>query len=259
MPLPLSITVITLNEERNLGRCLESVAGLGAEIVVVDSGSTDGTRDIALAHGARFIVNAWPGFIKQNAFAGEQCTQPWVLALDADEALTPELRAAIESRLGSERSAGVDGYLMSRRTFYLGAWIWHVWYPEWRLRLMRKAAARWVGEEPHGRCDVTGPSERLPGDLLHYSFRSFNEHLQKTMAYARTSAEAKHRKGAHFNGWRMLLSPWFRFLRDVFLKSGWRDGWRGVLIAYVGAFSSFAKQAYQFELDEAAGKGGSKP
>lgn len=245
MSLPLSVTVITLNEERNLDRCLASVQGLAREIVVVDSGSTDRTGEIAAAHGARFVYNRWQGFNAQRVFGEQHCQQPWVLALDADEVLSDELRAAITTALGREGPQA--GYSFSRRTFYLGAWIWHVWYPEWRLRLYRRDRASWVGEEPHGRCEVQGPVQRLPGDLLHYSFRNLSEHLNKTLSYARTSALAQYQRGKRFSGLRMLLSPGFRVFRDVVLKSGWRDGWRGVAIAMIGGYSSFAKQAFLYE------------
>ncbi|MGQ3058454.1 MAG: glycosyltransferase family 2 protein [Nevskia sp.] len=257
MRLPLSVTVLTLNEERNLGRCLQAVADIASEIVVVDSGSTDRTAEIAAGFGAQFVFNPWSGFNAQRRYGEQYCTQPWVLALDADEEVSPELRAALIAVLGQGESPHA-GIAFSRRTFYLGAWIWHVWYPEWRLRLYRRERGRWVGEEPHGYCEVDGSTLRVKGDLLHYSFRNLTEHLSKTLGYARTSAGIAHARGKRFNGWRMIGGALFRVFRDVLLKSGWRDGWRGVLIAMVGGYSSFAKQAFLYEAELAA-KDDAKP
>lgn len=248
MRLPIAVTVITLNEERNLGRCLAAVADIASEIVVVDSGSTDRTAEIAAGFGAKFVFNPWRGFNAQRRFGEQHCTQPWVLALDADEEVSPELRAALIAALGHGESPHA-GIAFSRRTFYLGAWIWHVWYPEWRLRLYRLGRGRWVGEEPHGYCEVDGSTLRVNGDLLHYSFRNLSEHLTKTLGYARTSAGIAYSRGKRFNGWRMVGGALFRVFRDVLLKSGWRDGWRGVLIAMVGGYSSFAKQAFLYEAE----------
>lgn len=250
MSLPLSVTVITLNEARNLARCLASVRALAAEIVVVDSGSTDATHAIAARFGARFVHHAWPGNVAQNAYAMSLCMHPWVLSLDADEALTPELATEIRQAL-TAGSEGVDGFVLTRRTQYLGEWIWHVWYPERRLRLVRRAAARWVGPDPHGRVEVTGRTQRLKHDFLHYTYRDLDDQYRKLVSYAHSSARERYARGTRMNPIKLLLSPWFRFLRDLILKGAWRDGWRGVLIAYAGAFSSFLKQAYLYELERA--------
>lgn len=253
MRLPLSVTVITLNEERNLDRCLKAIAGIAAEIVIVDSGSTDRTAEIAASYGAKFVYKKYEGFNGQREFGALHCTQPWILALDADEEVSDELRASLIKAIGHGDTPHA-GFAFSRRTFYLGAWIWHVWYPEWRLRLYRREGSRWVSEEPHGYCEVQGSVQQIKGDLLHYSFRNLTEHLSKTLGYARTSAAINHRKGKRFNGWRMVGGALFRVFRDVVLKSGWRDGWRGVLIAMIGGYSSFAKQAFLYEAELEAKK-----
>lgn len=248
MPLPLSVTVITLNEERNLTRCLDSVKDIASEIVVVDSGSTDGTRSIAETHGARFVINPWPGNVAQNAYAFSLCTQPWVLSIDADEELTPELQTSISTQL-TVPDPDLSGFQINRRTQYLGQWMWHIWYPEWRLRLGRRDRARWVGPDPHGRIEADRTIKRLQGDLLHYTYRDLDDQLQKNISYARSSSISSFKNGRRMHPLKLMLSPWFRFLRDLILKSGWRDGWRGVMIAYSGAFSSFLKQAYLYEAE----------
>src|SRR5688572_32490824 len=133
---------MTLNEEKNLPRCLESVRGLAAEIVVVDSGSTDRTCAVAESFGAHVLYHPWPGNIPQMQRTADAASQPWVLFLDADEALSPELALAIRKRF-SQGTPAENGFWVNRRTWYLGDWVWHAWYPEWRLRLVKKEHARW--------------------------------------------------------------------------------------------------------------------
>jgi len=210
---PLSVAVITLNEEANLARCLQSVAGLARETVVIDSGSSDATLEIARRYGARIEVRAWPGHVKQKNHALAQCREPWVLSLDADEALSPELRQAIIDLFAQGEPAHA-GYLVNRRTFYLGDWVWHAWYPEWRLRLVRREQAQWIGTDPHDLLRVSGTTARLPGDLLHYSYRDLEDHLLRTIKYARIGAAEILRKGGRFQGHKLLLSPWSRLLRS---------------------------------------------
>jgi len=164
--LPLSVAIITLTEERNLPRCLESVRKLASEIVVVDSNSTDGTHAVAERFGAMFEVHPWQGQIAQCRVALSRCTQPWVLCLDADEALSPELAASIR-KVFSNGEPAVNGFAINRRTFYLGRWIEHVWYPEWRLRLARRNVAEWIGREPHYVLSVSGATARLDGETRH--------------------------------------------------------------------------------------------
>ncbi|MDE2148672.1 MAG: glycosyltransferase family 2 protein [Gammaproteobacteria bacterium] len=242
----LSVMVITLDEERNLARCLASLGDLADEIVVVDSGSRDATGDVARRFGARWLENPWPGNVAQNQFALDRCRCQWVLSIDADEALSPELKRAIAAALRAPPPA-LAGFQINRHTRYLGRWIDHVWYPEWRLRLVRRERARWVGPDPHGRLEVSGAIAKLDGDLLHYTYRDLDQQFHKLIGYARTSAAAGYAGGRRMQPLKLLLSPWFRFARDLLLKGAWRDGWRGVLIAYAGAFSAFMKQAYLYQ------------
>lgn len=248
MEIPLSVSIITLNEERNLERCLRSVADLASEIVVVDSGSSDATEEIARRYGARFFSKQWLGNVAQNQFSFDQCKQPWVLSIDADEALSATLCDSIRQVMAAPQD-GCDGWLINRRTRYLGRWMWHVWYPERRLRLVRRESSKWVGPDPHGHLEVSGPVCKLNGDLLHYTYRDLDDQLAKLISYARTTSAVKYSKGVRMNPFKLLLSPWLRFLRDMILKSAWKDGYRGIMIAYAGAFSSFMKQAYLYELE----------
>jgi glycosyltransferase involved in cell wall biosynthesis len=255
--LPLSVAVVTLNEEANLPRLLESVAGLAGEIVVVDSGSTDGTERLARAAGARWERAEWNGFIAQKNRALDSCTQPWVLFLDADEALSPELAAALRE-VFAEDGPRVDGYFLNRRTWYLGAWIWHAWYPEWRLRLIRRGAGRWGGMDPHASLTVDGKTGRVEGDLLHYSFRDLNDHLHRTISYSRTMAESYASRGKRFRWRYLLISPWVAVFKHLVLKQGWRDGWRGWVVSVVRGIDVFAKYAFLLERERGNRPDGSR-
>jgi hypothetical protein len=248
-PLPLSIAIITLNEEANLPRCLASVRGLASEIVVIDSGSIDRTAKLAKEFGAKFEFQKWQGHVAQKNTALQRCSQPWVLCLDADEEASPELVASIRQLLTKGQPAP-DGFWVNRRTFYLGDWIRHVWYPEWRLRLVRKERAEWDGADPHDRLEVTGPTERLEGDLLHYSYRDLQDHLQRTIKYAQISAASYTRAGKKCHWYNLLFSPCVAFFRQLVIRQGWRDGWRGWLIAGVTTVHVFAKYAFLLEMRE---------
>lgn len=246
---PLSVAVITLNEEPNLTRCLSSVASLCREIVIVDSHSTDDTRLIAAGFGARVIERDWPGYVEQKNFALSQCSQPWVLSLDADEALDEILYKQVHEITSVRPDSAHDrlGYEINRLTWYLGDWVRYCWYPEWRLRLVRREHARWTGQNPHDHLEVTGAVGRLKGHLLHYSYRDLAHHMQQTVRYARISGEQLIAKGEKVSTTRLFFAPIGRFLKVLVLKQGWRDGWRGLLIAYSSAMSGLLKYAFALE------------
>ena len=245
--LPLSVAVITLNEEEHLPRCLASVRGLASEIVVVDSGSTDRTAEIARESGAVFLSEPWPGHVAQKNKALSACSQPFVLSLDADEEVSPDLAAALH-QLFSDRLPGPDGFWINRRTFYLGQWIRHSWNPEWRVRLVRKERALWTGHDPHDRLEVQGNTERLAGDILHYSYADLQDHFSRTLLYAQISAETLQRNGKSCRWYHLVFSPWLSFLKKLALRSAWRDGWRGWIISVVTFFGVFAKYAFRLEM-----------
>ena len=157
------------------------------------------------------------------------------------------LCAASLKALFAKGEPQADGYDLNRRTWYLGAWIWHTWYPEWRLRLIRRGAARWGGMDPHAALDFTGKAARLKGDLLHYSFRDLQDHLQRTIGYARTMAASYAASGRKFHWHQLLLSPWVAVAKHLVLKGGWRDGWRGWIISIVRGVDCFAKYAFLLE------------
>ena len=253
--LPLSVAIVTLNEEANLPRLLASVRGLAKEIVVVDSGSTDRTEAIAKEAGAVFVSAPWKGFVMQKNRALDHCAQPWILCLDADEALSPELAASVRGLFADGRAPEGDGFELNRRTWYLGAWIWHAWYPEWHLLLIRRGAGIWGGMDPHAGLKVGGETKRLEGDLLHYSFRDLRDHLERTIRYSQTSANSYAKAGRRFRWRYLLVSPWVAIFKHLVLKQGWRDGWRGWLVSVIRGFDVFAKYAFLLEKERSGGEG----
>lgn len=237
----LTATVITLNEEKNLPRALASVTGVADEIVVVDSGSTDRTCELSRAAGARVLERAWTDYSDQKNFAATQAAHDWILSLDADEELSPELAAEIAA--WKKSAPGAVAYSFPRRARYLGRWIGHSgWYPDVKRRLYRRDAARFVGAL-HESLVVEGPTAQLRGELRHYTVDSFEEHRRSVRRYTTLAAQQMHAAGRR--RWFLPLlaaSPW-AFLRSFFFQQGFRDGTRGLLIASMAAYYVFLKYA----------------
>lgn len=232
---------MTLNEAANIEACLRS-ADFADEWIVVDSHSTDRTRDIALAFGARVIERDWPGHIEQKNFAIDAATHDWVLCLDADERVSPELRAAILDRLAREPLP--DGFTMARRNHYMGRWIRHGgWYPDAKLRLFRRSRGRWTGTNPHDRARVEGPVERLAGDLLHWSYASLAHHVRTINSFTDIAAREKHARGERATIFDLTVRPWARFARMYIVRRGFLDGVPGFVVAVMGAFYVFLRYA----------------
>lgn len=247
--LSLSVAIITKNEADNLPRLLASLEPLNpAEIIIVDSGSSDETVAIAKAHGARVIETDWPGHVAQKNRALEACEQPWVLSLDADEPISAELAQNIQTLFTASR-ANKDGYEISRLTWYLGDWLRYVWYPEWRLRLVRRDKAHWAGEDPHDRLEINGSVGRIKGDIHHYSYRDIDDHFRRSIDYARIGAQSLAARGKPFRWDKLVFSPMVRFIRLLIIRQGWRDGWRGWIIAWSSMFSGFLKYAFLYEIE----------
>ncbi|MGQ0553640.1 MAG: glycosyltransferase family 2 protein [Planctomycetota bacterium] len=243
----LSVCIITLNERDNLPRCLESVGGLAQQVLVVDSLSTDGTQQIARAAGAEVLERAFSGHVAQKQFALELAREDWVLCLDADEWLDPELIQAVRQAIAAGTQ---DGYEVNRRTEYLGGWIDHCgWSPEWRLRLVRRGCAAWRGLDPHDRLELLpgaapgARSGRLAGRLCHKPYRSLSHHIGKVNHYTDIMADRRFRLGRHPPPLALVLRPPARFLRMYVLRAGFLDGWRGLIVSWVGAFYVFLKYA----------------
>ena len=241
--MKISACLITLNEESNLRRCLQSCAGLVDEMVVVDSGSSDGTETIAREFGVRWVHQDWLGFVGQKNHVLGLASHPWVLSIDADEEISPELAQEIARIKQTGAPDNVTGYSMPRCVLYEGRWIRHGdWYPDRLTRLYRKTGARFAGGKVHERLEVSaGRVESLRGDLFHYSFKDAADHWARCQKYARLWAETQHEAGRTFGP----FAPWsrsaFRWLRGYWLRGGFLDGPQGWRIARMNAREVFLK------------------
>ena len=243
----LAVCVITLDEEDRIGDCLDSVA-FADEIIVVDSGSTDRTVAIARERGARVVVRAWPGYVAQKNFALEQATADWVLCLDADERVSPQLAGEIRSAVAADPGA-LAGYRMPRKTLYLGRWIMHGgWYPDRKVRLVRRGRARWGGVDPHDRLEAQGAVGTLAGDLEHRTYRDIRDHLRTIDRFTSVSAGELHARGRSGAVAGMLLNAPAKFLKMYLLKAGFLDGVPGFVVAVLGSYYVFLKYAKLWEL-----------
>lgn len=243
-PLPLSVCMISGAEAPRIGRALESVAAWAAEVIVVLNAQVDdGTEQIALQHGARVFREDWKGFIAQKNSAASKATQPWLLNLDADEIVPAELAAEISSAVASQDQSPA-AYEFPRCTFYSGRWIRHGdWYPDRVLRLWRRGAARWSGEDPHARLEVNGSVGRLSSDLLHYSNESIAHQIAKIAPYHADFVNRRVAEGGPAGLVELAFRPAWRFVRAYLLRRGFLDGWQGFYIAALGSFSTLTRYA----------------
>lgn len=247
---PLSVCVICCDEEANIRACLQSVAWAD-EIVVVDSGSRDNTVAIAREFTPRVIYHAWPGWVEQKNFALEQATYEWVLCIDADERVSPELAREIQRELERIRAGDSHavGYSMPRRTFYLGRWISHGgWYPDRKVRLFRRSLGRWAGVNPHDHVRINGAVIALRGDLLHYTYRDIADHLDRINRYTSVAAREMLARRQRLPLFHMLFNPPLRFLRMYVFQRGFLDGLAGFIIAVLAAYYVFLKYVKLWEL-----------
>lgn len=229
----LAVTFITKNEERNLPRAFGSLDGLADELIVVDSGSTDKTLEIATARGARIFARAWTGFADQRNFAAEQATCEWVLALDADEELSQGLRESLQTWKSSKPESGA--YEFSRRANYLGEWVRHSgWYPDRKTRLYRKGIGKFEGAA-HDSFQFGGRPGRLSGDLLHHAFATRQQHEATVEAYSSAAARELYALGKRRSDAGLAIAPAWTFFRRIVLQAGFLDGWRGWQIARLSA------------------------
>jgi glycosyltransferase involved in cell wall biosynthesis len=237
--MKITATIITLNEERNIARAIESLR-CADEILIVDSGSVDRTVELAENLGARVFEAGWRGYAGQKNWAAEQATHEWILSLDADEALSEALEAEIWSLKKSEPQA--DAYTMPRMARYLGKWILHSgWYPDRKIRLYHRDKARWVGDFVHESVQVKGRLGHFESNLLHFTCDSISEHLKTLDRYTTLAAQEIAARKLKVPTWRMICDPPWTFVKAYFLERGFLDGVEGLIIAYMAAFYTFLK------------------
>ncbi|HEX9424371.1 MAG TPA: glycosyltransferase family 2 protein [Pyrinomonadaceae bacterium] len=248
--MKISATIITFNEEANIREACESV-GWADEIIVVDSGSTDKTSDIAAACGARVIYKDWPGFAAQKQFAADQALHDWVFSLDADERVSEELKASIATLSKADETKLADGYRIPRRSYYQGRWIkGGGWYPDWQLRLYRKSRGCWGSRQIHESVKMSSDAriEKLSGDILHYSVRdSAHHHRMIGERYAPLAAQQMFEEGRRTSHLKIATAAPAAFIRSYFLRGGFRDGLAGISIAAFAAHHAFLKHLMLWE------------
>jgi len=253
-PVKISAVVITLNEEKNIGRCLDSLRQVADEIVVVDSYSTDRTRDICSSRGVHFSQHAFEGHIEQKNHAVSCASHDRILSLDADETLSEDLTQSI---LSVKQNWQYDGYSFNRLTNYCGKWIRHSgWYPDTKLRLWDRRKGQWGGINPHDRVMMTeqGRVLHIGGDLLHYSYPSIRDHIDTINRFSEIAARAAQADGRKANlVLDIIANPALTFLKKYFLKLGMLDGYEGFVIAVHTAYGKFLKYIKLRELNKQSG------
>ena len=238
---PITVAIITYNEEKNIARCIDSVKSVADDIVVLDSFSTDRTKVICEEKGVRFFQHVFDGHIEQKNRVITYAKYPHVLSLDADEALDETLRNSI---LKVKENFSADGYSMNRLTNYCGHWVRHCgWYPDTKLRLWNSAKGKWTGINPHDRYDLFpgGKSEHLKGDILHYSYSTREDHYKQVYYFTDIAAKAFYKEGKKAGILKLYLSPVVKFLRDYIVKLGFLDGGAGFSISRISAYATFLK------------------
>ena len=241
MEVKLSAVIITFNEERNIERCLLSVKDIADDIVVVDSYSTDNTESICRKHGVRFVKHAFEGHIEQKNWAISQSVYPHILSLDADEAVSEELKNEI---LRVKYSWEYDGYLMRRLNYFCGKWIRHCgWYPDKKLRLWDSRKGRWEGVNPHDKFVlIKGSSAKeLKGNILHYSFYNIAQHMDQINKFSDIKAHNDFKNGRRSGILKIIFIPLFKFFRNYVLRLGFMDGYYGYIICKNSAFSAYLR------------------
>jgi glycosyltransferase involved in cell wall biosynthesis len=251
----VSVITLTMNEALNIAECLESVRWAD-EIIVVDSGSTDGTIEEARCHTASIFTIAWPGYGAARNFALSKATGEWVLWLDADERVTPELGEEIRGILASG-DEGVAGYAIARRAYFLGRWIKHCgWYPSRVVRLFRRERGRFTETRVHERLQLEGLVRDSRHDLLHFTDPTLHHYLAKFNRYTALGAEDLHAAGRRFSLADLLVRPPFHFIKMYLLRGGFLDGLPGFLLSVLSSVYTFTKYAKLWEIERGPGSQG---
>ncbi len=254
---PLSAVLITLDEQQDLPDALASVAFCD-EVLVVDAGSSDRTRELAVAAGARVLVNTpWPGFVEQRRWATQAARHDWILALDADERVSPRLRLEIEALRGGASTPMLDpsgacgpaAYRLPRASFYLGRWMRATdWYPDYQVRLFDRRRARWQGGLVHESVAVEGAVGRLRNDLLHHPYADVSDHLRCIDRYTSLWAQEAHARGRSTGLLAAAAAAGWAFVRNYLLRHGWRQGRVGLAVSLLNTHYTFVKLLKLYEL-----------
>lgn len=246
--IPLSVVIITYNEEKNISRCIESVEKIADEILIVDSFSTDSTKEICVRKKVKFIEHSFAGHIQQKNFAVTQATHDYILSLDADEALSEELKQSI---FQVKQNWQHDAYEMNRLTNYCGKWIRHTdWYPDRKIRLFDRKKAKWGGINPHDKIVLAEDAKYilLQGDILHYSYHSINQHVSQLNYFTDIGARMAFEQNKRSGNCKILFSPVIKFFKSYIVRRGFLDGYYGFIVCAISSFASFLKYVKLKEL-----------
>lgn len=249
--MKLSVVIITFNEEKNIERCLQSIVPVADDIVVVDSYSTDSTEEICGRFNLRFVKEKFRGHIEQKNYAMELAENDFVLSLDADEELTPELTKSI---LSAKAAPNADAYKFNRLNNYCGKFVHYGgWYPDTKIRLWNRTKGKWGGVNPHDSVMMESDTliKKIKGDLLHYTYKTLSDHLNQINKFTGIAALEAHKKGKRTSVLlHLIINPWAAFIKSYFLKLGFLDGLTGFQIAISGAYYRFMKYAKLLELQK---------
>jgi glycosyltransferase involved in cell wall biosynthesis len=250
MAISLSAVIITYNEERNIERCLVSLQGIADEIVVVDSFSIDKTEEICQQYRVKFIQNKFEGHIQQKNFAISCAANGWILSLDADEALSDELKKSI---LNIKSQPAFEGYSMNRLTNYCGKWVKHCgWYPDTKIRLVNRDFAKWTGVNPHDKLEMTNGDNSgfLNGDILHYSYYTRQDHLRQIEYFGGIASRELYEKGIKSSWFKIVYKVVAQFFKSYLLKLGILDGGTGFTISRLSAYATYVKYHKLLQLNK---------
>ncbi len=251
LPIKISAVIITLNEERNIARCLQSLTGVADEIVVVDSHSVDSTTEIARRFNARIIKQSFLGYTEQKKFADKQASYDWVLSIDADEELSPELQKNILSIKASQQ---YDAYYLVRLNNYCGKWIrYSGWYPDKKIRFYNRTKGTWHGEQIHEYWafeEAGKKTGQLKGDLLHYTYNTISDHIRQIEKFTEISARVAVNNGKTVSLTKIWFVPKWKFFVTYILQLGILDGYYGYLVCKYNSYFSSIKymKIYQYNL-----------
>jgi glycosyltransferase involved in cell wall biosynthesis len=248
--IKLSVIIITLNEERNIRRCLASIKALADEILILDSFSTDGTKEIAESYGARVVQKKFEGYVAARRDVERLAENDYILAIDADESLSEELhRSIVEIKKNWQK----DGYCIARKTNYCGKWINHSgWYPDRKLRIYKRGSGEWMGKYVHEKYALSSEKTtgKLQGDLLHYSYYQEKEHWTRAEKYAHLAALELFEDGKSTSIFQAYFKAAVKFLRDYVKNLGFLDGKTGYTICKITAWGTYKKYTKLFELNK---------
>jgi glycosyltransferase involved in cell wall biosynthesis len=236
----ISACIISYNEEKNIEDCLKSLQSVVDEIIVVDSLSTDRTKEIAAKYTDKIFDQEFLGHVEQKNLAVSKASHDWILSLDCDERLTSELVSSISKIKDNLEQA--DAYRMARKTFYVYRWLNHCWYPDFKIRLFNKNTARWGGINPHDRIEVNGDNiVTLDGDIQHYSFNSISEHIRTLDYFTEIGANEIIKRGRPVSVLTPFTHGFWTFFRTLVIKRGFQDGFAGVVVSTLSGMHAFVK------------------